>query len=236
MSAHITIFWQWITYFWSYITEWLTRNNGTVTVIAILLAPIIALRVQTKLEIVKEIRQRKLSIFKTLIATYATRLSPDHIQALNMINIEFYGIQSVLNSWRLYNQHLTTPIPEANDTNLSITEREEAAKKWLDNGNELFINMLVAISNEAGFPFDKPTLFKGVYYPRAQQKIEEENTMLREGLLKIIWNREPLSMDVKSFPVDIEALNKQTKLQESLIDYYDGKKSVKITLDKNDNS
>lgn len=33
----------------------------------------------------------------------------------------------------------------------------------------------------------------------------------------------------------MEAVNRQIKLQDSLIAYYDGKKSVKITLDK-DNS
>lgn len=236
MSAYLIGICQGATYFWYGITDWLTTNNGTVTVVAILLAPIIALRVQTKLEAAKEKRQRKLIIFKTLIATYATRVSPDHIQALNMINIEFYGIESVLDSWRLYHQHLITPDPQANDASLSIKERNDFAEKWLQNGNELFINMLVEMSNEVGFPFDQPTLSIGVYYPGAQQKIEEENIILREGLIKIICNREPLSMDVKSFPVDVEALNKQTKLQESLIDYYDGKKSVKITLDKNDNA
>lgn len=236
MEIYLGNFWQWMINFWSVITTWLTANNGIVTVIAILLAPIIALRVQTRLDTAKEKKQRKLIIFKTLIATYATRVSPDHIQALNMINIEFYGTESVLSSWRLYQQHLTTPVAKANDTSIPIEEREKTAQQWLETGNGLFINLLVDMSNEVGFPFDKPTLSKGIYYPIAQEKIEIENKILREGLLKIICNREPLSMDVKSFPVDIELLNKQNKLQDSMIDYYDGKKSVKVTLDKNNNS
>lgn len=214
------------------VTKWFTYNNGLLTIIAIILAPIIALRVQTKLETVKEKKQKKLGIFKTLIATYATRVSPDHIQSLNMINIEFYGINSVIDSWRLYQEHLVTPDPKANDTSLLVEEREDAAEKWITKGNKLFIDLLVEISKEVGLPFDIPTLSKGVYYPLAQQKIEQDNMILREGLLKIVCNREPLSMDVKSFPVDTDAMSKQMKLQDSLIAYYDGKKSVKITLDK----
>lgn len=232
MEIYLGSFWQWMTNFWSVITTWLTANNGTVTVVAILLAPIIALRVQTKLDAAKEKRQRKLIIFKTLIATYATRVSPDHIQALNMINIEFYGTQSVLGSWRLYQQHLTTPDPKANDTSTPIEEREKAAQQWLETGNDLFINLLVDMSNEVGFPFDKPTLSKGVYYPIAQEKIEIENKILREGLLKIICNREPLSMNVTSFPINQDALDKQNKLQDSLLEYYEGKKSVKVTVEE----
>jgi hypothetical protein len=237
METYLGIFWQWVTYLWSEITTWLTTNNGIVTVIAILLAPIIALRVQTKLDAAKEKSQRKLIIFKTLIATYATRVSPDHIQALNMITIEFYGTESVLSSWRLYQQHLITPAPKANDTSIPIEEREKAAQQWLETGNDLFINLLVDMSNEVGFPFDKPTLSKGVYYPIAQEKIEIENRILREGLLKIICNREPLSMNVTGFPINQDALDKQNKLQDSLLEYYDGKKSVKVMIEeKNDAS
>ncbi len=236
MEIYLGIFWQWMTNFWSVITTWHTANNGTVTVIAILLAPIIALQVQTRLDAAKEKSQRKLIIFKTLIATYTTRVSPDHVQALNMINIEFYGNESVLGSWRLYQQHLTTPDIQANNTSISIEEREKAAQQWLETGNNLFINLLVDMSNEVGFPFDKPTLSKGVYYPIAQEKIEIENKILREGLLKIICNGEPLSMNVTAFPINQEALDKQNKLQDSLLDYYDGKKSVKVIVEEKNSS
>lgn len=175
MSSYLIGLWQWITEFWAEITKWLTDNNGILTIIAMLLAPIIALRVQTKLEATKEKKQRKLTILKTLIATYATRVSPDHIQALNMINIEFYDNKPIIDLWKLYQEHLVQPDPIANDTSLSVTEREKAAENWLAKSNDFFINLLVAISKEAGFPFDKSTLLKGVYYPMAQHKIEEDN-------------------------------------------------------------
>jgi hypothetical protein len=123
-TIHLELLWRYTFNCWLSLTTWLNNNIGLLTVIAILLAPIFALRVQKRLETAKEKGQRKLGIFKTLIATYATRVSPDHIQALNMINIEFYGIEAVLSSWHLYQKHLTTPIPEANVISTSIEVKE----------------------------------------------------------------------------------------------------------------
>src|SRR6185295_14020788 len=60
------------------------------TIAAILLGPIIAIRITTYLERRRESYNRKERAFRTLMATRATRLSGDHVQALNMIDIEFY--------------------------------------------------------------------------------------------------------------------------------------------------
>ena len=60
------------------------------TITAILLGPIIAIRITRYLEKGRDDYARKERIFKTLMATRATRLSGDHVQALNMIDIEFY--------------------------------------------------------------------------------------------------------------------------------------------------
>jgi len=222
---------HYLSYFWTSLITWLTTNVGLITVVAIMLAPIFTLRVQKKLEARKEKEQRKLFIFKTLVATYATRVSPDHIQALNMINIEFYGIEHVLNSWHLYQNHLTTAVADANNTSIPLEERELKAKEWIDRGSDLFIDLLVCMSKEVGYPFDKTTLSNGIYYPIAHQRLEDENRFLRQGLLDIIYNNKPISMNVLSLPMNQDVLDKQNKLQDSLIDYYDGKKSVKVTME-----
>ena len=234
--SHLQIGCHYLAYFWTSLIAWLTANVGLITVIAILLAPIFTLRVQKKLEDRKEKEQRKLFIFKTLVATYATRVSPDHIQALNMINIEFYGIKPVLDSWHLYQKHLTTPVADANNTSIPLDEKERKAKEWVDRGSDLFIDLLVCMSQEVGYQFDKATLSNGIYYPIAHQRLEDENRFLRQGLLEIIYNNKPISMNVNTFPVNQAALDKQNKLQDSLIDYYDGKKPVRVTIEKADDA
>jgi hypothetical protein len=83
------------------------------TIIAIISAPISALWIQSKLDERKETRKRRLDIFKTLMATRASVLSQDHIKALNMIDIEFYGdkkYKKVREAWRAY-LHARTQSP-----------------------------------------------------------------------------------------------------------------------------
>ena len=83
------------------------------TIIAIILGPIVALGIQRNSEKRREKRNRKLVIFKELMATRATTLSPRHVDALNAIEVEFSkgggkGEKLVLDTWRLYLEHLNT--------------------------------------------------------------------------------------------------------------------------------
>ena len=65
------------------ISDWLV-------ILAIIIAPILAVQVQKIIESRRSKRERKLQVFKALMATRATPLSPIHVEALNMIDIEFY--------------------------------------------------------------------------------------------------------------------------------------------------
>ena len=63
--------------------------------LAVLLSPLIALQVSDRLQQSRERRQRKVHVFRTLMATRAAALAPDHVQALNVIDVEFYGSEPV---------------------------------------------------------------------------------------------------------------------------------------------
>ncbi len=56
---------------------------------AVFLGPIVAVQLTRYLDNKKEIRERKLWVFKTLMATRASALSPHHVEALNRIDLEF---------------------------------------------------------------------------------------------------------------------------------------------------
>lgn len=60
-----------------------------VNILAILLAPIIALQISSWLNKKCELEKRKLDVFRSLMATRAAGLSPIHVEALNKIDIEF---------------------------------------------------------------------------------------------------------------------------------------------------
>ncbi|MDE2314976.1 MAG: hypothetical protein KGK06_01085, partial [Xanthomonadaceae bacterium] len=59
------------------------------TIAAVLLSPLIAVQVTRYLDNKKEVRERQLWIFKTLMATRASSMSPHHVEALNRIDLEF---------------------------------------------------------------------------------------------------------------------------------------------------
>jgi hypothetical protein len=59
-----------------------------VMVAAVLLAPLTSGLVLWRLQLWREKRERKVWIFRTLMATRAERLSLHHVQALNLIELE----------------------------------------------------------------------------------------------------------------------------------------------------
>ena len=77
-----------------------------VVVFAIIVGPILAIQVQKLIERVTQRKNAKEAIFKVLMSTRGIPLSPEHVRALNMIDIEFYGNnkknKKVIAAWRLY--------------------------------------------------------------------------------------------------------------------------------------
>ena len=59
------------------------------TIIAILIGPFLGIYVYGKIEDRKHAYNRKLDVYKTLMATRGTQLSPDYVNALNRIDVEF---------------------------------------------------------------------------------------------------------------------------------------------------
>jgi len=76
------------------------------TIIAIILGPILAVQIQKLIERTKQKKDEKKRLFMTLLATRARQLSPEHVQALNMIHVVFSSKkqkdQAVVEAWDLY--------------------------------------------------------------------------------------------------------------------------------------
>jgi hypothetical protein len=182
-----------------------------------LLSPCIAIQVQRFIEERKEKKRRKLWIFTVLMTTRATRTAPDHVIALNSIELCFDGKSNrdtnVVDAWRIYFDHLNN-VP-------SEEEPSEASKSmhatWMQKSNDLFVDLLKSLSDVLDFKFDKVQLRRGVYYPRAHEEVEAEQRDLRQSLLKIVSGKSSVPMEVVGFPVDKEVFEKQQKLIELLL-------------------
>lgn len=183
------------TYFHLEIKDWWV-------VAATVLGPILAVRAQKAVEAYRERRSRKTRLFEQLMATRASRVSGEHVRALNMIDLVFYGErtfgvqrrskkeQRVLDAWKEYLDHLN-----------NRTE-DESIQHWATQGDELFVNLLYAIAEDIGYAFDRVQLKRGAYTPIAHGEIEAETSELRRATLSLVTGKHALKMNVVGFPID----------------------------------
>jgi hypothetical protein len=87
-----------------------------------------------------------------------------------------------------YKDQLDTPFEDA------------ALQVWSAKNNELFVNLLHAISLDVGFLFDRVQLKKGAYTPVAHGDLAAEQSALRRLTIEMLSGGRPLKMDVVSVP------------------------------------
>ena len=203
--------------------------SDTFMIIAVLVAPFLAVSVQKKIEAWKSQRDTKLWIFKTLMATRGSTLSTNHVQALNMIDLEFTDKdkkeKEVKRIWKEYLDHLASlpKDPEAQKT---------ALPAWSEKNTEYLAELLQAMGSCFGYDFDKVHIKRGIYSPEAHARDEFEQRALRFYALEVLSGRKPLSTLTSIIPSNEEAAAFGQKLQESLSDYIDGKKDFTVRIKK----
>ena len=171
-----------------------------------LLGPILAVQAQKAVEALRERKARKNRLFEQLMATRASRVAPEHVRALNMIDLVFYGSrtlgvqfrsakeQRILDAWKEYLDHLNN---RGDDDQLM---------QWVAKGDELFTNLLYSIAEDIGFKFDRVQLKRGSYSPIAHGELETEQTELRRAALSLVTGKHALKMNVVGFPFDDDAV------------------------------
>lgn len=155
-----------------------------IAIAAVLLSPLVALQVSEALHRRREKRQRQLHVFRTLMSTRASGLAPEHVQSLNMIDIEFHGSdtrsKAVLNAWKAYLDHLNTL-----QTDSTI---------WGSRREDLFVDLLYEMSRYLGYEFDKTHIRRTSYFPVGYGDLESDQYTLRKGLVRVLTGQ-------TSFPI-----------------------------------
>lgn len=209
------------------------ETRDWLVIMATIAGPVLAVQAQKWLERLRERRNRKLWVFQQLMATRAARLSTDHVQALNMIDLVFYGThffgihrrskteRDVLDTWHEYHDHLGNKF---DDSTFVV---------WNTKGEELFLNLLYAIATDVHFKFDRVQLKKGAYTPIAHGDLEHEQTQIRKLVLKLLSGDNALKMEVTSLPLNEEIANAQVALQKSMNEAFAGRGALNVIV-KND--
>ena len=166
------------------ISDWLV-------ILAIIIAPILAVQVQKILEAIKETKNNKMELFKSLMATRATPLYPKHVEALNMIDIEFYKNKKVVEAWKLLHDNFTN-YPK--DIKEASYEAKLAA--CADKSNELLTELLYEMSKVLDYTFDKVLLKRGCYIPKGHGDFQFEQDLIRRGLIEVLLGNQSIPISV----------------------------------------
>ena len=161
------------------------------------------------------------------MATRAARVAPGHVEALNMIDIVFYGGKQkekrILESWKIYQDHLN---------HLGENPTTEQLNAWSRKGDDLFTDLLYSMAQALNYDFDKVHIKRGIYFPKAHGDNEIAQLMIRDSLLKILSGTQPLPMKVVSLPVSDNDIQKQKHVQDCLLEYLEGKRAIKVRLEE----
>jgi hypothetical protein len=160
------------------------------TMAAIVTGPVSALLIEKGLERRTEKKERKLKVFRELMAHRATRLSQQYVQALNATEVEFYGDARVIEQLRSFISHLNAP-----------TDKVDAA--WLEKTTDHLNSLLYAMAETLGYRFDPMTLKRSVYLPRGWGEVEGETQQLRKAAIEVFAGSKTLKMEI-SRPIKIE--------------------------------
>ena len=167
---------------------------SVLTIFAIIIGPVAALWVQRLLDGGREAKNRKVWVFKTLMSFRATNLSPTFVQALNLIDVEFYGNndkeKAVRNAWKVLLDHFG----DLSAPNIPDNSHEKTAT--------LTTNLLLAMGKCLGYDFDEVQIKKGAYYPMGLGNVEQEQHAVRRGILEVLSGRRriPVGVFEDAFP------------------------------------
>jgi hypothetical protein len=192
-------------------------------VVAALLGPVLAVQAQKWLERKRDGKERQLAIFRTLMSTRAAILSPQHVEALNAVPVEFYGtsgtLKSINDAWKLYLDHL-------NDRNFP-------SDAWGQKRFELLMDLLHLLSQFLNFSFSRAQLSRDIYSPTAHGELESDQTIIRKGLVSLFSEGGALPLVVKEVPTAAPGeAELQAALQKVLTEVLQGKQPLAITDEK----
>lgn len=125
-----------------------------VSIVAIVVGPIAAVAITRVIDTRREVKLRKLDVFRTLMKTRRERLAYDHVSALNLVELEFYGEQAVQNAYRKYIEHLGMKAPPVGQD-----------ERFFKTRSETFADLLKEIGKSLGYSFDKMDLERLGYSP-----------------------------------------------------------------------
>lgn len=144
-------------------------------VLATALGPIIAVGITLWRSTAEAKYSQRLGVFRTLMATRKVGISPDHVNALNLVEVDFYGCKQVEAAWKNYKNHLNT-----DSTDVAV---------WAENKERLLATLLHSMASTLGFNIPAMDIFKGGYAPKGWQFREDQQHAISEYIVDLSLGR-----------------------------------------------
>lgn len=157
-------------------------TTDCIMILAVFLGPIVAVQLTRYLDDKKEMRGRKLDIFKTLMATRAYTVSWSHVEALNRIDLEFDSKKpkerKVIDAWKACLDLLG--------------DRAIPSNEWGVRRIDLLVALLYEMAKVLKYDFDKTHIKNSSYSPVAHGNAEDQRQALSRKLLEVLDGNRPI--------------------------------------------
>lgn len=156
------------------------------TLAAILLGPILAVFITRFVDSYRAAKERRLEIFRTLMRTRLTPVHPDHVGALNLVELEFIGYKAVIEAWRTYLQSLAVP------SNIDGNIQEKRSRQ--------LTVLLSKMADSLGIKVSQMEILNGNYLPQGWIDDDQQQRVMRMLLTSVLSGRTALHVRPDSRP------------------------------------
>ena len=189
-----------------------------ITTAAIVLGPILAVLIAQRLQQRDLDKQRRLFVFRTLMTTRKMVLSPDRVQALNLVEIEFSSYPKVMAKFREL-------LAVYNDGPRWKSADEGVRQNVLEDVEDKTAELLGQIGKTLGYKLNDLELLRGGYSPEAFGILEQQQAEIRQFLVGLNNGQRTVPVAVTDYRHAEKVL--QQALDSQLVIEAASKKAVK---------
>ncbi|WP_022719872.1 DUF6680 family protein [Rhodopseudomonas sp. B29] len=151
--------------------------NAIFVILATLMGPIIAVWITRKIDAERARTTRKLDVFRAMMRNRRMHLSPDYVNAFNLIEVEFQGVEPVERAFKDVFNHMSASVSQPD---------------WFDKFRRLTTRLLYAMGKNLGYEMEQLDVLEGGYNPTAFGQLEEEQATFRRLLIEVLQGKRSL--------------------------------------------